>query len=631
MHYAEVARPPPDNFGALFGLGRPKDQTKWQWEAPSIPQAPKQTSQLPSWLTEFEAPELVETLETGVEKEPDAISTLNQHLAALRQASSLQAVTELNSEFNKSFKQSIYLGQVSADVLALSLRDVPNYIRQRVKTAEQADDLCLKFMQTVWEGVTTSKVIKASEMGARSVQLLILQLQRLPLLKSAPLFSQVLDAINGDQKDHLKHEVNSSLEAVFGSIMGGPNAGQQSASSGLASIVSDGIVSVTFLERFVESLAQALSKYDTSKSVDHVRDLARISTSYLALSIHQHCISVSKQIRHGNTTIDPKWDSIRTMRTTWLKLVARMPFMTEALLADACRIMEAGDPHSEDLVRADLAISDLSEIFLEFHSRGEHSAEVQKAKASYEDAISNQGTKNAIVHLCRALELHSRNWRNFTKSFLCMLRGVRGPSLASYNCLRRLERDQLYLRPSILVDEIRQLSEAHLPEAISLVKSYIRRPIDALKAEDFPDLIVAMIRSSSCRPEEVWQLLGGERRWSETRISQARIELIRTMALEFSRAKHLPTRVALRNITKCYHYLSFHRVPIPVEISRAITEVGLERNVLEKGAINEDRLDWVLKIVSQAEGNRKAGILAQVMARRKKQELHRNRDILGYR
>ena len=87
--------------------------------------------------------------------------------------------------------------------------------------------------------------------------------------------------------------------------------------------------------------------------------------------------------------------------------------------------------------------------------------------------------------------------------------------------------------------------------------------------------------------------------------------------------------MALRNLTRCYHYLCYHKVDLPAEISQLITKVGLERNILEKGAISNGRLDWVLGIVSRAESVRKADLIEEVLERRKETMRHQHRDPLG--
>lgn len=616
MHYAEVARPPPADFGALWGLGRKKDHTKWQWEAPAPPTA-VQTARaeplLPTWLTEFEAPDITEA-NTDLLGQPEALQHVSKFCESLRQTTNLDTIRNLCSDFNERFAQIIRLGQVSDDVLALSIRDVPNYIRQRVTEEEAADRMCLSFLRAVWNGISESKVLQPADVGTNALQYLLLRLQRLPLNFGAPLFTQVLDSINGEQKRELKQPIFSIANATL-------TSGTKVAS-----------LDVEFLKNFVYSLGAALSNDPSPKAMEHVRDLARISTSYVALSIHRHLISVSQQIKSSAMGIDPQWARIREIRKSWLKLVARLPYANESLIVEACRIMEAGDPNNQSTLKSDLSIRDICDVVLEFWSTGSHGEVMADVRATFEAAAnkpsSKKGSKGTIVHFCRALELHEKLWRKRTEAILRVLRGIRGPeSLSLFYCLRDLEKSHIYLRASTLRKEVDELVKSYPAEARALFYMYSTRPTDALGLDEFHGLAKAIIEDG--KPDEIWKALGGDKIWQEKRISEARIDLVLQIALRFAQAEGMTSRMALRNITRCYHYLCYHKVDLPAEISQLITKVGLERNILEKGAISNGRLDWVLGIVSRAESVRKADLIEEVLERRKETIRHQHRDPLG--
>lgn len=616
MHYSEVARPSSADFGALWGLGRKKDHTKWQWEAPAPPTAariaPVEPS-LPTWLTEFEAPEITKA---GADSsgQTEALQHVRQFCESLRQSTKPNTTRDLCSEFNERFAQSIRLGQIPDDVLALSIRDVPNYIRQRVTEEEAADRMCLSFLRAIWNGISESKVLQPADVGKDALQYLFLKLQRLPLQFGAPLFTEVLDSINVEQKRELKQPIFSITNAT------------------LTSGTKVDSLDVEYLEKFVHSLGAALSNDPSPKAMEHVRDLARISTSYVSLSIHRHLISVSKQIKSGATGINPRWARIREIRKSWLKLVARLPYATESLIVEACRIMEAGDPNSQCTLKSDLSIRDICDVVLEFWSAGLLKQAMRDVRVTFEAAVnkptSKKGSKGTIVHFVKALELHTKMWRKRTEDMLRMLRGIRGSeSLSIFHCLRGLEKAQIYLRASTLVKEIDGLAETHPTEARTLFHMYASRPTDALGLEEFPGLAKTIVEHG--RPDEIWNAMGGDKMWQEKRISETRIDLVLHIALKFAQAEGMTSRMALRNLTRCYHYLCYHKVDLPPEISQLITKVGLERNILEKGAISNGRLDWVLGIVSRAESVRKADLIEEVLERRKDTMRHQHRDPFG--
>ena len=616
MHYAEVPRPPSADFGALWGLGRKKDHTKWQWEAPAPPKTPPSAPReplLPSWLTEFEASEIRET-DANLLEQTQALQHVRQFCESLRQTTKLDTTRDLCSDFNERFAQSIRLGQVSDDVLALSIRDVPNYIRQRVTEEEAADRMCLSFLRAIWNGISESKVLQPADVGTDALQYLFLRLQRLPLQFGAPLFTEVLDSINAEQKKELKQPIFSIANAT------------------LTSGTKVDSLEVESLEKFVHSLGSALSNDPSPKAMEHVRDLARISTSYVALSIHRHLIAVSKQIRSGATGINPQWARIREVRKTWLKLVARLPYASESLIVEACRIMEAGDPSSQCSLKSNLSIRDICDVVLEFWSAGPFGQAMTDVRVTFEAAVNKptpkKGCKGTIVQFVKTLELHTKLWRKKTEDILRMLRCIRGPeSLGIFHCLRGLEQAQIYLRASTLAKEIDGLVKTHPTEARTLFDMYSSRPIDALGLEEFPGLAKTIVEHG--KPDDIWNAMGGDKMWQEKRISEARIDLVLQIALKFAQAEGMTSRMALRNLTRCYHYLCYHKVNLPAEISQLITKVGLERNILEKGAISNGRLSWVLGIVSRAESVRKADLIEEVLERRKGMMRHQHRDPLG--
>ena len=123
-HYAEIARPPPVDFGAMWGLGRKPNHTKWEWEAPSAPAAARKNKAeplLPTWLTEFEAPELID-IDTNTQ--PESLRHLQDFCESLRQATNLCEITDLCGDFNLTYGHSIRLGQVPDDILAVSIREI---------------------------------------------------------------------------------------------------------------------------------------------------------------------------------------------------------------------------------------------------------------------------------------------------------------------------------------------------------------------------------------------------------------------------------------------------------------------------------------------------------------------------
>ncbi|KAL5346976.1 hypothetical protein ACLOAV_008119 [Pseudogymnoascus australis] len=204
---------------------------------------------------------------------------------------------------------------------------------------------------------------------------------------------------------------------------------------------------------------------------------------------------------------------------------------------------------------------------------------------------------------------------------------------AVYYCLKRLENAEIYLEAPTLSDEMKALSKINLHRATKLHRLYSRdRPKDlAIPLERFPFLAIAMIRDRSCNPREIFHLFGGFRIWKEPRTTIAKIKLVEMMALEFSQTNVISSRAALRNIAWCIRYLNQYKVPISKDIVRALTNLGIEGNIIERGSISSGRLHWALRIVALAEGpvvaERMRAVLVTALCReneRKAREYGRN-------
>jgi len=645
------------DLAVLWGIGGAKDITRWQWEAPfpsatsiSTPVAKETTAQLPAWLmqhgqatipeeTLIPRPRSLEMLEIGNDsaEKLDGGDHLAQFLESLRSTTTSDAVLKACEHFNQNFRQSLYLGQVSDDVLAASIFRVPNDILNHAASKDFKDDACMSFFQAVWEGITTSKVLRLTDLGIEVLRLLLTTLPLLPVHKSAAFLADVLNSITDCQRQQLMQEICAIGNLSFGSVTIHPAPGKEPTVSKTTCprhppSRDDLVFDIKALEQFVDSLGTALGKFSSRKIPEHVRDLARMSTSYVARGIfHKYSSSLKQAESEGGVVGQrPSVRSERELRKTWLKLIARMPYTSEGLLMEACRIMEADVCSNGRRLVPHVSVYDLCDILLEYWiSKDGDRTSMVKARASFKAAALKQGTSNSIVHLCRSLELHSVLWRKKVQCALGMLRRIRGVRRSSYFFLRSLEDAQVYLPATVLEDEMKWLSKSDIKHARYLFDKFsTERPqTDSLGLEAFPDLAIAMIHDPTCNTDEVWRALGGRNIWLEDQISNARIDLVQRMAYEFSQTKCITSRDALRNVDKCYRYLSYHRIPISSDLARIMTHVGIERHIWQKGSVSEGRLQWILGIVARAESKRVAKILeATVVFPRDREQWHRKRD-----
>ena len=88
-------------------------------------------------------------------------------------------------------------------------------------------------------------------------------------------------------------------------------------------------------------------------------------------------------------------------------------------------------------------------------------------------------------------------------------------------------------------------------------------------------------------------------------IRRAQIELLNRMAIAYAQASHLYPRVAYRQVHQCYHLLLRSHGPSSLSrnISRAFTQAGVVRPLQELQGVGTRRLDFILQIIRQIEGD----------------------------
>lgn len=626
---------PMQDFAFLWGMSGSKDKMRLQWEPPFLsapvaaPLAKETVPQLPDWMTTTDEEVPAPSIGKHGPKEVDGKEHLVHLRESLHSASTPFAVSEALEQFNRDFNQRLYLGQVTEDVLSASISRVCNDIRKHSIDESFKEDAYMAFFQALWDGITASRVLRPTELRADMLRPLITTLPQVSVQKSAALLSRVLVSMTDSQTQQLMPEICAISNTSFRSpAIPSGNEKMSAAStsqSGLSVCDSTAAFDFKATAQFVESLSAVLERYPPEKAREHLRNLARLSAAYVAQSILR-MYSSPFQDTAGEKSAGSRRQVIgraNLLRKTWLELVARMPYTSENILVEVFHIMDAHVRGNGCEMMPRVSIHDLCDVLLEYWISKDSDAEsMTKARAYFRAAASKHGRRgvaDSIVHLCRALELHSRRWRLKAQCALGMIRRVRGVG-SSYACLIRLEDAQVYLPSTILRDEMKWLSRCNLKQARTLFTKCMaeRPPTASLSLEAFPELAVAVIHDPTCNAAEVWLALGGRKMWTEDQISDARIDLVQRMAYEFSQAKGITSREALRNVDKCYRYLSYHQIPMGRDFARIMTHVGLERHIREKGSISEGRLQWILGIVAQSQGRRVAKMVEAVVLHRKR-------------
>lgn len=618
-HFSEAVRPPIHDFAGLWGLRGTKENDDWQWEAPYRPPERDATDQLPSWLMDLDQSmannpnhkhlEINNGLAPALQS--NAADDLEWFRDRIRAKTTSTDFSGVCGTFCQTFKQSLSLGQVSATILAGSICEVPRLIRNNTVNKDMEHALCITFYQAVWEGIMACKVLRPAEIEPGALRVLLTDLPRLPVHMSGALIADILRSITDKQKHELKEEIYAIGRSLLSPDTSAPRPEEVSQSTKAANPKYSPPKKVFFgingMKDIVGALMETFGLYAHKKQAKkEMCHLVQLSTAYAnRVVLSGNCKSVQTLVREGEE-----------LRTTWLKLIARGPLASEDLLVQACRIIGAGYHDNTAITLPRLRQHVLFDILFEYWANRMPSTSIMKAHAAFRTSFLHQNkSHDAIVHLCLAFEQQSVPWHKEVGCALRMLRRIRGGGASVYYCLKSLEDAKIYLDAPTLTDEMTALYSTNVRQAAKLHLLYSRdRPeILAIPLELFPGLAVAMIHDPSCNPGDIFHQLGGFRIWKETHTTNARICLVERMALEFSQNNFISNRAALRNVTLCIRYLNKHRVPISSVIIRALTNLGIEGNIIEKGSISSGRLRWVLGIIAKTEGERIAKRIGAVL------------------
>lgn len=641
-HFSEAVRPPIHDFTTLWGLRGTKENNNWQWEAPCQRPERDATDQLPSWLTGLDqsmanSPKHEHLGSNGVLApglQSNTANDLEWFRGRIHDKMTSTDFSDTCRTFYQTFKQSLSLGQVSASDLAESMREVPRLIQRNAISKDIEHALCFSFFQTTWEGIMACKVLGPAEIETDVLRMLLTRLPRLPVHMSSALIADILRSITDEQKHKLEGTIYSIAEYLFLYDTSAPRHEETSQFTKVTNPTSSPpkvFLGIDGIKDIIGALMETFQLYKPGvRAKTVICQLVRLSTAYANRVVFSGTNkSVRTSVREGED-----------LRKAWLKLIARAPAASEDLLVEACEIMRAEYHRNKTTItlprlRQHILCDTLFEYWASrMPNTSMTKASMIKAHAAFRASFLHPHRPHkSIVFLCLAFKQHSIPWHEGLSCFLRTLRRIRGDSHSVYYCLKRLENAEIYLEAPTLSDEMKALSKINLHRATKLHRLYSRdRPKDlAIPLERFPFLAIAMIRDRSCNPREIFHLFGGFRIWKEPRTTIAKIKLVEMMALEFSQTNVISSRAALRNIAWCIRYLNQYKVPISKDIVRALTNLGIEGNIIERGSISSGRLHWALRIVALAEGpvvaERMRAVLVTALCReneRKAREYGRN-------
>jgi hypothetical protein len=609
-HLSEAVHTPGQDFGLLWGLSGASDRQQLQWEAPSRrqPLPPTEgTPHLPAWLSEHQPvllddlPEISKPEEFMLGDRGDCVTKIEDNLGTFKEslkASPADRIQALCNSFNQSFKQSLILGLIPEQMLSESLRYVTDAIREVTVDKLLADSHCLSFYKATWDGIMECKVLCPADLGSDFLDKLLVLLGELHCTPAVQYLAiDVIRATSQDQVTRMEDGILTVAIAWLSSWTSlGIDYGRVSVEATTSLLLQHTIPKTQPLEESAANLAKFLG---------HLR--SNMTQKILHAST-DHLISTSFANFKGSFGV------LRTLRYLWLSVVANMPCVGETLLMAIWLRMDFSHASSKNSGQytpdiRPVRLHESCNLLLDFWiSHGQIKA-AETVRATYMASVQKSGQLNSAGHLIRALNQCKERWWSKAECLFRFLRR-RGKPKAVYDAFQSLLAQNLIPASYSVGREIYYMSCVDPRLALEMYKLYNRVEHDKTRflLDWCPNLIITMIRSPDFTPAEIWSVLRVPvldpklPSVSCKPLHSARIRLIHRMAVEFAAADCRSPRLALRNVVQCMLYLRRHGVPISVGMSRALTEAGITRSLLDQRSIGRGKADWIIDIVRKAEG-----------------------------
>ena len=636
---SEAIPTPASSAGHVWGLLGPADRTQWRWEAPTPRPVKKEGRQpsLPSWLSGWDAvSQDASTEDLRVEAAEqkllmDSACTIEENIRGFRAAISSESDPDTYiANFNRRLEQSLTLGLVSGSLLDYTLHHVPDDLREVSKNIHIAHARCFAFYDSVWRGISASKVLGPVDFEGETINQLVDLLSCLPSSSEVQrLALRIVSSVSSSQLQYVESGITSLVKAWSQSWLKAPNVGDiQSAIRTAEESVINSETKLSDAQRLV-SAVQGWTKgrndfimakeavYDANTATyqalqfitkaDQVVSPLEVSVKLLADTLHNvpHDIltrvasSCSEDVKVvGNR----ERRQHRALRNCWLSTLAHIPNINTQAFLQTWKDLE-----NEDGIRENEA----SHLILNhWISRG-YVANAAIVRNSFE-ATTEQAGKEDLASLLSALDKHGENSLAQTGELFLVLEDL-GKYKWVYKILSRMKDLGLKIPVSYLGRSIDTMSKYdtrlalktfHLHKVMLLGEGRMR--VDLI-----PNFIMALINHKGITPKHIWEILKipvyedfprSQRHFQSSPLSQTMIDLLHKMALAFAYSDARPPRVALRNVLQCLYHLRLHRAPIGTDLSKAATHVGISEDISKGKWIRQDRLRYVLHLINEVEG-----------------------------
>lgn len=503
---SEAVQRPVQDFGALWGIGGALDRPQWQWEAPSRWKRSRtngRVPQLPTWIRDYEpmplddSPQLSKSelflpMNRGIvlKSIEDEVRTFRESL----KTSPVNRVQTLCDSFNDSFRQNLALGLVSEDVLCTSLQQVTEDIQALTTDDMLTASRCQLFYMATWEGIKACTVLRPVDLGSGALKRLLLMVGQLPSTQAVQILA--VDIIQTACPDQLAEMEDGILSIVKGWLWGWTKLEVFNSQTNTGATAYQEADNAAHLKESVTMLAKSLSR------------LPQTITSSILYACTDHLVFTCFAKFRGPIR------TIRSLRYSWVSVVANMPCVDENLLLDIWSRMDFS--HISSVNRGSyapsippLALHESCNLLLDFWiSHGQIKA-VDSVRATYEVSIQESGRSDSAGYLLKALKQHDLSYYMKARCLFRFLRRLEKPK-AVYSTFRSIRALNMQLPAWFVAKEIGYMSRRYPRYALNIYRIYkdIRLNGMPILLYRCSDLFITMIKRPEFHTGDIWAAFG---------------------------------------------------------------------------------------------------------------------------
>lgn len=629
-------------------------ELSWRWRPPTTPIVRAEQRDalfgLPHWLAGWilgprTTPDIVSAPSSDEANTdlPSDVEFTQQIVLDFRRALSAhcgrQGRQDLCIQFNYLIKQSLIIGAVDEELLKETLLLVSESLQYTISDKNEVAMRKLDFVQAVWEGISSCKVIPLKTLKATTMDLFLSLVADVPFsTKAAILVRQLLSALCVSQLKSMplgfltlvkswSHPRTESMSLRDRAAL--VLKTEQSVESLICSLENhllrslhavkqpQEILKATHIQGARRSVFKARHQlWDAILQIKQCEDALlpiRASTLDVILCLKDVpadnlCVILEASSAHLDQVYelnpDGMWDDGVNFRTTWLSIAAQLPNIGHKLFVRTWKSVENHGFHIPDALGSELIFSRLS-------CQGLIRTDPRELKNSFEAnplTISSQDYGSLLA----ALLTHERRKTAAEYLFKTLHETNRQDRITNALCFTRQHRKRIPLR--LLRPTLANLARFKSRAALKAYRRYaaVKYSPAEFNHAKCPEFALSLIDNDRVAPEDIWKLLGipiyekltdwqrPER--CEGLLSHRHIRLIHMMANRFATTRARPQRVAMRGVTQCMYHLHRHHIPLSRSMSKAITHAGITREVLRNNWIGKERASWIFSIIEECEG-----------------------------